>query len=538
MAFDPFTKDFHEPTMNHIQRQALLYSFANIYSLSLLSGMGIHADLLGDVHDRFHSWLDEEHFEEDRDAIDFDYKFFPLRAVYAKGVPKSINYAMDIPLDDKNFQWDHGSFKQTISPQDQALLISGEVQFAKYLYHHSLSEGKERSTLREKYVGLLLLDSAVEQGKFCYETLRNPKGFFIEKKNKSKIGSELILEGKDSEAELLDQVYMMAAFSWLSDALRDAVHYPNYYDHEKAAFFHEASYEILNRILEYQQQFYEMKTRDLVTVIPLVVDTCVNLGQLDTVKEFIVLLCAELTSRELDNGKLSTQRFTEKESSLSTYGRAMKALSLGYQHTQYNHFLDSAKKIYQQLNHQWDGQIGLFALNKKKKIRYTAKDVGAILSGLNSLLAVEKQSDSMDLLKKQLCTFFNSAINISGLQIASPYIADIPNMMRSKYIEYLDPNLYFHEENSCVLLKEFKISPKKEKIYLDVNRYSSNYALYTSLEIFSLVDPPPIENISSLDLDPQDFLHEAVEEEELAEIIGDKLELNEENIEVIELFEE
>lgn len=522
MIFDFPMGGFETPTMENTSKQALLYFFTNVYTLSLLSDMGIPANFSEEIYTKLHKLLPADsplQEEPPADLIDFDYKIFPLRAVYTQGHPAVADLSNHFLSEKKDFHWDKGKLKKTIQPADQALLIHCEVKLAEYLYHRSLLDPKEASTSREKYIGLLLLHSAIEQGEFCHAYLRNNQGFFVKKKDKSKHHDHIFLKTKDEHIRWLDQIHMMHAYGSLYQVLQDQDRYPRYYDHEQALYFCDLSMQILHVLLHQEEHIYNLKTKELAEAIPLIINTARMLGKKVEMEPFIIKLCAEVCSRELEGGKLSRERYGPKVSSLATHGRALKALVEGYKFTQLDHFHGAAKKIYRYIHGRWDREINLFTHNKRKKLKYSAKDIGSLIGGLHSLLSIETHPNNIALLEKQICAFFHSAINISGIQIAPPPIAEIPNMRSIKELDPLAAEIFCHDEQSCVFLKEFKIYPKKDKIYLYRDQYEVHHALYAALELSALTNMEQLPTKDMQKIDPPVWeTGETIEDIEIIEL--------------------
>ncbi|MBB6213960.1 hypothetical protein HNQ80_000029 [Anaerosolibacter carboniphilus] len=485
MIFQSTLDAFDTPTMESIEKQALLYSFSNVFSLALLSDMGISADFSEEIYDKLHKLLPGAE-DSSSHSIDLNYALFPLRAVYSRGNLGFADMLGALNAEKKDLHWNKEHFKKNISPLDQALLINSEIQLSKYLYHHSLSDSSRSSSGHEKFIGLLFLHGAMEQGEFCHQHLRNNQGLFIEKKDKSKYKDHILLKTKDHPIRWLDQIHMMHAYASLCELLNDYNHYPNYYDTEQASYFGELSSQILHVLCHQEDDLYDLKTKDLTFIIPLLVKTAHQLHQQEALEPLVIKLCAELSAREVGGGKLSRDRQGLKISSLATHGRAITALIEGYKFTQYDRFYGEAKKLYHYLNSRWNGEINLFGHNKRKKIKYSAMDIASILNGLQSLLSVETNANNTALLRKQLCAFFNSSINISGIQVSPPSISELSNMRSMGNLDPVSPDLLMYEENSCVFTKEFKINPKRDRIYLQRDHYETQQALYAALVLSNL----------------------------------------------------
>ncbi|MDF2546733.1 MAG: hypothetical protein K0R93_1631 [Anaerosolibacter sp.] len=489
MIFQSVLGGFDTPTMESIEKQSLLYSFTNVFSLALLSDMGISANFSQEIYDKLHKLLATETLDSEdanHHSLELDYTLFPLRAVYSRS---NLDFADILGTRNegkKDLRWNKEHFKKNVSPLTQALLINSELQLSKYLYYHSLSDATNPPSSHEKFIGMLFLHGAMEQGEFCYQYLRNGHGLFIEKKDKSKYQDHILLKVKDHPIRWLDQIYMLHAYAGLYELLNNHEHYPNYHDPEQAANFKELASQILHVLLHQQDVLYELKTKDLTLAIPLLVETAHHLQQQEELEPMVTKLCAELCAREVISGKLSRDRQGIKISSLATHGRSITALIEGYKFTQYDFFHGEAKKIYHYLNSRWNGEINLFGHSKRKKFKYSAIDIASMINGLHSLLSVEDQPSNIALLQKQLCSFFHSSINISGIQVSSPLVSEISNMRSIGNLDPLSLDLLVYENNSCVFTREFKIYPKKDRVYLQRDSFEPQQALYAALTLYNL----------------------------------------------------
>jgi hypothetical protein len=280
---------------------------------------------------------------------------------------------------------------------------------------------------------------------------------------------------------------MMHAYGSLYELLNNNTLYTSYYDPEQASYFKDLASQILYVLLHQEDDLYNLKTKDLTLVIPLLVKTAHQLHEQAVLEPMVIKLCAELCAREVVSGKLSRDRQGLRVSSLSTHGRAITALVDGYKFTQYDLFYGEAKKLYHYLNSRWNGEINLFGHSKRKKLKYSAMDIASILNGLQSLLSVEAQPNNIALLQKQLCAFFHSSINISGIQVSPPLISELSNMRSIGNFDPLSPELLVYEDNSCVFTTEFKIYPNKDRVYLQRDRFESHQALFAALALSNLL---------------------------------------------------
>lgn len=425
-----------------------------------------------------------------------------LRAVYKKGDPHYCNAYNGNRNDYMNFLWEDSSFKKVITPTAQAYLIMNEIMLAKYLYSCSSGEFRQLDIMNEKKIlSLLLINSAIIQAQFLSDYLRNHDGLFVAKLDKSNSPyGEPVLEKTDQEPAVFEQALAMKAFSMLSHTL-DNDEYPLFKNTDAATSNIKYAQEIYTMFLESSEDIYKSKTKELCNVIEACIELYNSSPEKTDMLDNILRLSLELESRIDMSGNLF--RFSDENvlTSNSSSFIALKTLIQSYRITGIFKFLHSATTLYKKLDLLWDPSCSLYALDSEDRYKYTLRDVGSVIGGLNSVRLFGEESyrsDSQD----KLVSFFNSAVNASKIIHSStppPSPDDCEaclNGLRAKtddivYEDFCCPEIPHSLECGIapVFAKKFTYKPKKHKFAVNSSGFYTDYALYTTHELFYMNYP-------------------------------------------------
>jgi hypothetical protein len=172
-----------------------------------------------------------------------------------------------------------------------------------------------------------------------------------------------------------------------------------------------------------------------------------------------------------------------------------------YAITEIHKFLDCAYLIYNKLNLLWDPINSLYSLDNDDKYKYTLKDVGCVIAGLNSMRLFGEGGYKTEACDK-LITFFNSSLNNSGLVQASfppPTLDDWEGHKRclinnrdsiiNEDFCHSDIPQVFDVSTAPVFAKKFTFKPKKQKFKVNSDSFYSEYALFTVNELLCMNYP-------------------------------------------------
>lgn len=485
----------------NLEKKSLLYSFLNILSISQLAGIGIRYELSEDDILKFVKKLDKpkkntldikEVYEHDINSkkecmkeFEFLYDFKPVSAVFSKGVISSTDEKL-INNAKQNINHD-----KIISPKNQGLLMLNEIKMAKYLYDNSITIYKAASTESEQLLGMILLDSAIKQGEYCFDNLKTEEGFFIEKSfkiqpyEKDSIFDNLFDENEETKSNDYNwenQVYMLWAYYELQKLLGDK-NFERYYNKEKAESFKENALNIIHNIISNEESIINLETSKLSSIFSPLVYVLKNFDSNTNYKYFILSISDELYSREFDTGYIYSDKNKSKAASLATHFKTIEALIDAYISTEFDCFLYLSERIFKNLNWFWDSDLCLFKLDNDKSIKYTTKTISYIIKSLTRLLNTTKSESIKRKIEKQLNEFFESSIIKSGLQDEHPLISN-NNLLKST--ESLDIKNLTKDALSYLMKNGFKINPKNNSLSLYGKNVLSEYVLLVSNALLEL----------------------------------------------------
>lgn len=497
----------------NIHRQALVYSFSNIFTLSMLSGFGIKYKIPSKTTDGFLKKLEKEfplipkkneepqpllfsdeelNLSKEKEmglSIDSNFSFFkefsPIQAVYSK---TNITHSSD-DVSEKNDKFkltlDDESLDKKLNPKNQGLLIVNEINLSRLLHDKSIIKRNRKSYLQEKFIGLIMLDLAINQAIFCQQHLRDSSGLFVEKEDHSSNSDEFNLEENGKEINWEDQAYMLFAYSSLYQVLNDPK-LKRYFDPSKANFFKNYALDLLRIIKDHEYDVVDLETSSLSCFVSSLIE---SLNILDVGREsmsLVLSLCDELYAREKQKGFIQINKHTKEAASLATHFKSMEALSSGFQYTNYSLFLNASEDIYDNLNSIWDKNLGLFKLDDKDKVKYSSKSISYVLKSLNKLSKTTNSPTIKESIKSQLTDFFDSSINGAGLQSPPPSLKMSINMFRSSDAASSVIDNIVEDKNIYVIEKGFEINNNDGHINKYSNEFSSEHVLFASDAMLNL----------------------------------------------------
>lgn len=486
--------------------QALWYSRWCIESVSLMSGFGIYCE-----YDRAKINMllkvlnvkNTEHILPENMTL--------LKAVYKKGDPHHCNTFNGNKNDFHNFLWDSSSFKRIINPSSQAYLILDEIMIAKFLYKQSVSAHSIKNIAHTMATALVLVDCAKMQCEFMSGCLRNSEGLFVSKEEKISEGqSKFELSEEQDTPSVSDQALAMKAFSALASVLQDK-NYPVFEDDLFAGMCKKYADEIYSMLQDSPDDVFNSKTKDLCSIISSCMDYY-KIGNPDDVSNSVIILSLELESRLDMSGNLINFPGEDDLTSSSSCFIAIKSLIEGFRLTGLDKLLSAAELIYKKLDLLWDDSNNLYALDSDDKYKYTLRDIGAVLSGLNAIRLFGGDDLRPDA-ESKLTLFYHCAINSLGMiQSCMPppdgdELEGYLNMEKNKSSKVVpedfccpDIPLSVETNTAPVFAKKFTCKPKKRKSSINSKTFYSEYALYAVFEMLTMNYPHiecfPVKNFS------------------------------------------
>ncbi|KPU45945.1 hypothetical protein OXPF_04130 [Oxobacter pfennigii] len=483
-------------TLKNILGQAMWYSKNAVLSVSLMSGLGLPWNY---DNFRIREWMDGINDE------DFKYKVpenaILLRAVYKKGNPSFSNAYNGNRNDYQNYLWDDTGFKKTITPVSQSYLIINELMLAKYLVKDIDEDFENTDNIKDrKATALLLLNSALLQADFLCEHMRNQSRLFVSKNDKTeKPYGEPILEETDKPPTISEQAIVLEAFSLLANTL-DNEKYPEFLNLDLSQKYLKNAQEIYTMFKDSPGDIYGAKSKELCNII----SSCLEYSKTNVSSEILdyaTTLAIELESRVDMSGNLMRYAYEDSLTSNSSSFVAVKALIQAYALTGIYKFLSCAQLLYKKLNLLWDKSNYLFLLDDSDKYKYTLRDIGSVLGGINAIRLFGDDHYKEDA-KEKLINFFNTSINLSGILLSTApvpgaeeyegYLSHARSDSNAVSIEdFASPNIPQALDVSMapVFGKKFTFKPKKKKFTINSQSFYSDYALYTINELLCLNYP-------------------------------------------------
>lgn len=506
--------------LQQMLNQSLWYSRCCILSVSLMSGFGIPWNY---DEARVDSWVNLSGMNRGKGLTVENPSI--LRAIYKKGEPRYVNTYNGTENDCRNFMWDDSSFKKVISPAGQSCLIMDEIMLSKYFQKCAPSSSNTDKDCCSVEYSALLLKSAELQTQFMSDFLRNSDGLFVSKADLSlNPFGDPYLEEPDEAPNVTDQAYALSAFSMMAYALKDVSHTELYGTLSSETYKRYAS-EIYEVFRDSPEDIFEGKTRDLCNVILACIEyyrLCKSSevpqsgvprsegpqnegpqseGPHSEVLQYIIMLSVELESRIDMSGNLLRLPFDDKLTSNTSCFNAINSLIKSYRLTGIKKFQAAASLLYDKLDLLWNCEHCLYSLDDDDKYRYTSRDVGSVLSGLNSIRLFGEQPYMKDA-EEKLVSFFNSAVNSSKL-IHSTLSIPADDALEWRYAQKrfdrgeLSRDFFSYQEIPVsievnvapVFAKKFTFKPKKRKYEINSSSFYSEYSLYAAGEMLQISYP-------------------------------------------------
>ena len=484
-------------SLQNILGQSLWYSRCSILSVSLMSGFGLPWN-----HNRakVEKWFNITNNEDIKHTIPENITL--LRAIYKKGEPHYCNTYNENERDYHNYLWDDLSFKKVISPTAQSYLIMDEIILAKYFNDCSNNEFSiKESLLEKKAISVLLINSAIIQAEFLSNYLRNADGLFISKTDISENEyGEPSLKDTDNPPSISEQALTMKAFTLLSNILNDD-NYPSFKNIDLSLKSRSLADQIYSMFQESKEEIFNSKTRDLCDVISSSIFYCKSITHDNSdLLNYATILSLELESRVDMSGNLKRFPYENDLTSNSSCFLAMKTLIESYKTTDIYKFQNTAELLYKKLDLLWNPICSLYTLDDEDKFRYTLRDVGSVIAGLNSIRLFG--NEFCDDARSKLISFFNTAVNNSGLVqscIPPPQSDDCEGYLSYSrnnccgvvHEDFCHYNIPLSKETNIapVFAKKFTYKHKKQKFDVNSKSFYSDYALFMVNEILQMNYP-------------------------------------------------
>ena len=335
----------------------------------------------------------------------------PLKAVYASGDP---HYIHQIDFSDYgSLRWDPDSFDKTVTARAQGWTMIKETEWSKQFHvDDHFGTAADDFGAQWRFVGLLLDAEAKQQGLYALQNLQNDQG---------------LIANSDGTLDWGGQWVMLEAFSDLGGTLAmDALPHSTtnrYADADAAAKFLGAADGLFAALADRQPEGIEELSLAVQALTWYAANTTQAAGQqqaLEKIAEFgDALADAEPTN--------ATER-----------AFVIRGLVEAYRTSGDEGYLDTAADAFDSLVEEYDAANGVFTSQNV----YNIDDVAVIMGALNSLKFYGGDAVDADQVEALFTGFFESAVNLSGLQQSVP-----PVSVAKDPFEQEEPVIYFGHPN-------------------------------------------------------------------------------------------
>lgn len=391
----PQPPDGHDPAFNATaaEEESYWYSRYNLGALTMQSGNGVMADVPMDMVMGAIGMVDAD--PNDGDAVVVPENVALLSIVYAGGDPH-LTTMMD-PNDFATLRWVGGD--ESVTLEASAWTIIKEAEWAR-LFHVDEHFGTPESDFgaQQRFVGMVMAMSAKMQ---IMAWMESPDGF---------------------ETDLRGQYAMLIALSDVGNMVgAETQQYSEtnrYADPDAAAMFLGAADQLFLSLADTQPQTIEEWSLAAQAYVWFGANTADETLRADAVARL----------EAAGDALLSAQPGSASEAAYAIRGLIEVSRTTGE-----SAYLDQVIALWNGLVAEYDAPTGTFT----SQTTYAIDDVAAIVGAINSLGLFGGTSIDRDIREAVFAGFFESVVNLSGLQIATPPV----DLFKGAY-EQEDPEIW------------------------------------------------------------------------------------------------
>ncbi|MGU8574976.1 hypothetical protein ACV3Q2_13970 [Clostridium perfringens] len=329
-----------------------------------------------------------------KDEISFFKNNTPLICIYKKAKPNiySSKYSKT---------WDDTTFKKDIPVSSNALMTLSLLRLCSYYEKFkNINSALYKRAAFYKNLSKLQLE-------FYYTYLRNPEGFFVNKKNdESSSKSGLNISEKEDEMSYSDQALMMLAYYMYSKVAPEDSDSKTYEDF---------ALQILNMFVNFKEELYSLSLDECCKI-----DYCLNNMLLYSNNENCKLLVLDLSDFILNKYYESNSTF----SNLETTSLLALNMYLSYKNTNILIFKDAYLDLIELFCNMFNDEKGIILKGTdKKEYKYTNMEICLYLTTL--LMSFDLDEDSSDKRENIISKVYKNYIVNSGIVTSFP---DAPNL--------------------------------------------------------------------------------------------------------------
>ncbi|MDM0678020.1 hypothetical protein QTH48_12440 [Clostridium perfringens] len=329
-----------------------------------------------------------------KDEISFFKNNTPLICIYKKAKPNiySSKYSKT---------WDDTTFKKDIPVSSNALMTLSLLRLCSYYekFKNINSVLYKRAAFYKNLSKLQL--------EFYYTYLRNPEGFFVNKKNdESSSKSSLNISEKEDEISYSDQALMMLAYYMYSKVAPEDSDSKTYEDF---------ALQILNMFVNFKEELYSLSLDECCKI-----DYCLNNMLLYSNNEDCKLLVLDLSDFILNKYYESNSTF----SNLETTSLLALNMYLSYKNTNILIFKDAYLDLIELFCNMFNDEKGVILKGTdKKEYKYSNMEICLYLTNL--LMSFDLDEDFSDKRENIISKVYKNYIVNSGIVTSFP---DAPNL--------------------------------------------------------------------------------------------------------------
>ena len=329
-----------------------------------------------------------------KDEISFFKNNTPLICIYKKAKPNiySSKYSKT---------WDDTTFKKDIPVSSNALMTLSLLRLCSYYEKFkNINSALYKRAAFYKNLSKLQLE-------FYYTYLRNPEGFFVNKKNdESSSKSGLNISEKEDEMSYSDQALMMLAYYMYSKVAPEDSDSKTYEDF---------ALQILNMFVNFKEELYSLSLDECCKI-----DYCLNNMLLYSDNEDCKLLVLDLSDFILNKYYESNSTF----SNLETTSLLALNMYLSYKNTNILIFKDAYLDLIELFCNMFNDEKGVILKGTdKKEYKYSNMEICLYLTNL--LMSFDLDEDFSDKRENIISKVYKNYIVNSGIVTSFP---DAPNL--------------------------------------------------------------------------------------------------------------
>lgn len=350
--------------------------------------------------------------ENPDDPVVIPMNMLPLQAVYASGSPALLNNPMEFdPMDFEGFRLDPTTFDERISVRGQAETMLKESQWAHNFANPHFGEPGGDFGAQQRFMGLMVNLLAQMQAQYAMQNLMGDDGLFRD---------------SDGTLDYTANWVMLHALSDLA-VLSSGREVPQYMNPEMNPMFEGAASQLLEALGDRDPE----SPQEAAAAIRALVYRAWSTDD-EGVRDSALSRAMAIADRHL----LALDSADVVENAAGIAG--LIALDAVVDDGRYR---DAADTLFQLLLDDFDRKHGTF----NSKSVYEVDDIAWLIGGLNALVQ-RGNVTSMEEATFVLVAFYESAINLSGIQLSAPPGKD--GAMAGEWERGLPSELYYHPVNA------------------------------------------------------------------------------------------